>query len=365
MKPVKLPPPTAEPRVRQSNLALFRVVAMLLIVAHHYVVNSGLLTEMMKEPSSLHSLSYLWFGMWGKTGINCFMMITGYFMCKSDITMKKLVKLLTQIYFYKMVIFLIFLFTGYEQLTASRLLRLLSPVWGFNTDFVSCFILFFLTIPFWNILIRHINQRQHLYLMALLVGGFSLLPTYPDFVVTNNYVVWFGVIYVVASYIRLYPVRWFEKRALWGWLTVALILLTVMSTWVISSRYAVRAGEVGEWQMYKYLAYFVYESTMFMPLCIGVSSFLFFKNLQMPYIKAINIVGASTFGVLLIHANSNAMRQWLWQDVVDCVGHYASNVFIYPLCAVIIIFTLCILIDRLRILFIEKQLLNFLCPTKV
>lgn len=319
---------------------------MLLIVAHHYVVNSGLLSEMMKEPSSLHSLSYLWFGMWGKTGINCFMMITGYFMCKSDITMKKLVKLLTQIYFYKMVIFLIFLFTGYEHIEFKRIIQVLSPVWGFNTNFVSCFILFFLTIPYWNILIRHMSQRQHLFLMTLLVIAFSVLPTYRSFVVINNYVIWFGVIYVVASYIRLYPIILYQNASLWGWLTLGLVLIALLSTYWFGS-------------------YYVGESNRALAFSIGVSSFLFFKNLQMPYIKAINIVGASTFGVLLIHANSNAMRQWLWKDVVDCVGHYSSNVFIYPLCAVIIIFTLCILIDRLRILFIEKQLLNFLCPTKV
>lgn len=313
---------------------------MLLIVMHHYVVNSGLLDVMMKDPASTHSLSYLWMGMWGKTGINCFMMITGYFMCKSDITMKKLVKLLTQIYFYKIVIYLIFLFTGYEQLSASRLLKLLSPVWGFNTNFVSCFILFFLTIPYWNILIRHINQRQHLYLMALLVGGFSVLPTYRSFVVTNNYVVWFGVIYVVASYIRLYPITLYQNTRLWGWITLGLVLIALLSTYWFGS-------------------YYVGESNRALAFSIGVSSFLFFKNLQIPYIKIINIVGGSTFGVLLIHANSDAMRQWLWQDVVDCVGHYNCTPWlIYPFISVLTIFTLCIAIDRLRIRLLEKPLMK-------
>ena len=30
-------------RVRSSNIEFFRILAMLMIVAHHYVVNSGLL----------------------------------------------------------------------------------------------------------------------------------------------------------------------------------------------------------------------------------------------------------------------------------------------------------------------------------
>lgn len=88
---------------------------MLLIVAHHYVVNSGLLEFITAEPTSLRAQSYLWLGIWGKTGINCFMMITGYFMCKSKITIKKFVKLLFQKYFYNIGIFTIFLLAGYEH----------------------------------------------------------------------------------------------------------------------------------------------------------------------------------------------------------------------------------------------------------
>ena len=40
-----------QPQVKQrnSNLELYRIIVMLLIVAHHYVVNSGLMEEMAKE----------------------------------------------------------------------------------------------------------------------------------------------------------------------------------------------------------------------------------------------------------------------------------------------------------------------------
>ena len=91
-----------QPQVKQrnSNLELYRIIVMLLIVAHHYVVNSGMMEEMAKEPLSSNSIFFYIFGMWGKTGINCFVMITGYFMCKSQITIRKFLKLLFQIEFY-------------------------------------------------------------------------------------------------------------------------------------------------------------------------------------------------------------------------------------------------------------------------
>lgn len=36
---------------RDSNLELYRIIVMLLIVAHHYVVNSGLINVMNKSLS--------------------------------------------------------------------------------------------------------------------------------------------------------------------------------------------------------------------------------------------------------------------------------------------------------------------------
>ncbi len=59
---------------------------MLLIVAHHYVVNSGLTLDTSpsyQNPMDVKSLFLLVFGAWGKVGINCFVLITGYFMCKT------------------------------------------------------------------------------------------------------------------------------------------------------------------------------------------------------------------------------------------------------------------------------------------
>jgi peptidoglycan/LPS O-acetylase OafA/YrhL len=71
-------------KLRNSNLELYRIISMMMIVAHHYVVNSGLTGEggpLLTDFTSGKSLFLSVFGAWGKTGINCFLMITGYYMC--------------------------------------------------------------------------------------------------------------------------------------------------------------------------------------------------------------------------------------------------------------------------------------------
>lgn len=83
---------------RSSNLELYRIICMLMIVAHHYVANSGLTGAsgpMVAAPTAANSLYLALLGAWGKTGINCFLMITGYYMCTSKITLRKFVKFCT------------------------------------------------------------------------------------------------------------------------------------------------------------------------------------------------------------------------------------------------------------------------------
>ena len=56
----KISPPPTHTRVRNTNLELYRIIAMLLIVAHHYVVNSGVMPQMIADgfvPRSLFTLS--------------------------------------------------------------------------------------------------------------------------------------------------------------------------------------------------------------------------------------------------------------------------------------------------------------------
>ena len=80
--------------------------------------------------------------------------------------------------------------------------------------------------------------------------------------------------------------------------------------------------------------------------------------MNIKYSKVINAFGAGTFGVLLIHANSDAMRTWLWKNTVDTVGHYTTlatgELVLYSITVVFAIFTFCNLIDQLRIATVEK-----------
>lgn len=55
---------------RDSNLELFRIITMLLIIAHHFVVNSGLKDmdgPIASSPFTFNSLFLLIFGAWARS----------------------------------------------------------------------------------------------------------------------------------------------------------------------------------------------------------------------------------------------------------------------------------------------------------
>jgi len=146
---------------RDSGIELFRIITMLIIVAHHYVVNSGL-SDILIESSefSAKNIFYWFFGGGGKAGINCFVLITGYFMCKSNITMKKFLKLILEIIFYKILFFIIFTVSGYQDFSIKEAIRAVFPIFGIGTVFTSSYIVFFLFIPFINILINGMDEKS-------------------------------------------------------------------------------------------------------------------------------------------------------------------------------------------------------------
>jgi len=251
------------------------------------------------------------------------------------------------VYFYNIVIGAVFALTGYHSLGIKEAVNLLWPLKGINDNFTSCYLMFFLCIPFLNAMIHNISKRQHQLLVMLLLFGFSIVAFPPlTYNVKINYVTWFSVLYIVGSYLRLYPLRQDRNTRLWAVLTVASVTLGIVTV-----LYRLHKGDTFP---YGYIS----DSNQILSLAIAVSSFMLFKNLRVPQSRLINTVASTTFGVLLIHANSDTMRQWLWKDIVDCTGHYTDAHYImYSILAVLSVFAVCSIIDWIRIKLFERRMI--------
>lgn len=321
---------------------------MFMIVAHHYVVNSGLIDVMKESPTSPNSIFFYLFGMWGKTGINCFVMITGYFMCKSNITIRKFLKLVLEVVFYNVIIYSLFIIFGKSSLSFKETVLCFLPIKSISDGFISCFIAFYLAIPFLNILVQNMTKRQHQLLICLCLFIYTFIGMIPIFKLKMNYVSWFCVLYLIASYIRFYVNIDVKKTYKMGGYSVLFIILSMVSILMLLYMSSIKG------HMYD-VYFFVSDSNKILALLTAVTTFTWFKNMKISYSKWINTIASSMFGVLLIHANSNTMRQWLWKDTLQNADHYGDEHYIlYAIMCVLIIFVTCIIIDQIRIHTIER-----------
>lgn len=334
---------------RNTNIELYRIVVMFFIVAHHYVINSGLIQVIENEPLTGKSAFFYVFGMWGKTGINCFVLITGYFMCRSNITLRKFLKLFIQIEFYNIVINLIFIFTGYKDFNIKSLYEMIWPIRSVSNNFISCFLIFYLFIPFFNILIHNMNKKHHQLLLVLCLFIYTILGTSIKIPVTMNYVTWFSILYLVSSYIRTYGINYKGVKIKWGWLSLISIVISAISVLLLST--------IVNTPWLEFV--FVSDSNHILAVITSICLFMYFKELPIKNSRFINRVASCMFGVLLIHANSNTMCQWLWHYTLDNVGWYATDyAVLHALICVTVIFIICIIIYFLRQKFFEKPFFN-------
>lgn len=336
---------------RQSNLELMRIILLLAIIAHHYVVNSGV-ADLIGPTFTSNSLFLEIWGMWGKAAINAFVLVTGYFMCTSRLTWTKVVKLIAEVMFYVIVIFIVLAIIGYQPITPINVVLILFGIFrGVGRSFTSSFLALYLFIPFLNILLSQLDNKGLDRLLMLALGIFVGTVTFFKSAAFNE-VIWYAVLYLVAARIKLYPSPLTENFKLSRTFFIASVLLSILSVVVLGplSSYLGREG-IG------FAYYFVSDSSKVMAFFSGLSCFLFFKNLSFPHSLCVNRIASTTFGVLLIHANSDAMRNFLWRGLLKVSGAFnlpLPLLVLHAFLSMIAVFVACSAIDLIRQILIEK-----------
>ena len=165
-----------------------------------------------------------------------------------------------------------------------------------------------------------------------------------------TYVGLFMMLYFISSFIRRYPKKIFRDKKIWMYMTIFSLIASWCSVLFCAWIYQLTGKRV--------YYYFVADSNKLLAVLTAVSVFLLFLNFKIKSNHFINKTAASAFGVLMIHANSDAMRQWLWQDVFRNTWAFQHKWFIFhAVGSVCMVYFSCTLLDMLRIKFLEKPFL--------
>lgn len=340
---------------RDSNIELL-IIIMIAIIAHHYVVNSGISSLYDFNNITGNMIFLQIFGFAGKAMINGFLLISGYFMVKYEITLKKIIKLYLQMKFYKILIFALFLIFGIQVFNLKDFIKtVFSITWKMNVEFPATFFLLYLLMPFINVLCQRLSKKQYLMLLSIMFFYYTVIPTFYIFNDTFDELGWYIFVYLIGGYIRLYKDRFdISKRKLLVFNGVVLMLI-VSSIIVIDYKLVSVINPL----------HFVSNANKLFAILLAICLFLLFKQMRISYNKVINKISSATFGVLLIHANSGTMRTFLWKDVFNVPSMYDSKILIiHAIATVLIIFVVCTTIELIRIRIIEKPFFELLDKNK-
>lgn len=271
--------------------------------------------------------------------VNVFVLISGWFGIKP--TLKKMISLLFQVFFFTILILIVFGFIqGFSSITIGAMLKSLMITKGYW--FIKSYLCLFILAPVLNIFAEKADKKTFS-LVLICFFAFQTIYGWTDSAPEFNYgcsVVTFLGLYLLARYLRLYPIRQLSNRKLCFSAYFGSSLLLALGVWVLIRQDIYTEHSVS--LAFSYINPLVVISS--------VALFFTFVNTEIPYSKAINWMAVSVFSVYIIHVNGFIFRYFrtvVWQIYSNCPIITRGLLILLFLVAVFIV---CVLLDKIRIL---------------
>ncbi len=326
--------------VRQSNIELLRIFAMFFIVMHHYVTHGTTNFVYLDPPLSVQNVIAIFFGSLGRPAVGIFVLVCGYFSIKSDFKLPRFVSLIAQVFSYSVILllFAIFVLPGGSTIGRDDIFASIFPTSYGTYWFFTSYAVLILLSPYINKLLLKLTQKQHKALIVLFVVIWCLFPTFIGASFSGSDLAYFVSLYVIAAYIRLYPLKANASRhfALFGFWAFILLVSIASSSYLLNYSGVFR----------KYITYFSEYNRLPGAMC-ALELFLAMSQTKPFYSKLMNGIASTSFGIYLIHDNF-LIRPFLWGTIFNSSAYVGTSFyFVHFFASVMIVFVCCALIDTL------------------
>ncbi len=186
-------------KVRNSNLELLRIFSMLLIVIAHSMLYG--LKLQMNTPS--YSADLFWYN--GSVGVNCFVLISGYFSINQKISLKRMLKLWVTVFTYSFAIYVAvccFSASSSQIWNFKHLFDFCFPVVSATYWFISTYILLMLLSPFLNRYLQSLDRESTFRYLGALTILLVLFPSIFRAIHLSGSLGLFVLLYSIGAAIR-------------------------------------------------------------------------------------------------------------------------------------------------------------------
>lgn len=348
---------------RSSSYELLRILAMFMIIGHHYSVHGiqhCLVAGISFKPDWLSGsfINRIFTDLLvpgGQIGVGIFFALTGYFMINKTPKIEKILKLTITVFFYSLLllflyivlkIFNIYSFHDYTKITSIPLvIGAFLPISSGSWWFISAYFLLYLFIPIIN---KYLLKLNKVGFFAVLLFMWAFWYSSSVFGYTYSSLQKALFFYSVGSYLRLYSSL--KNKKLYILIFILMWLCFSVSEYIRNENILVK---VTFFRSFLTLS----ETAIFTPVAI-VSLVKFFGGLNISYNNLINKISSTTFGIYIIH-DSTVGRTLIWDGIAKSLNQYNSVFYpIYAVITILLVFVICSFVDLLRLKFIEPILWN-------
>lgn len=335
---------------RMANFELLRILAMLMVVVMHFLSHTGALPASGEEPGELGILAIL-IESFCIVAVNCFVLLSGWFLSEKAFSVRRLLRLLCQILFYTLLIPPVLVLAGVleasEALNPYHIWNSLFPVQSGHYWFVTAYVVMLLFSPILNGALRTLSRRALKLTILLLLCFFCFGKSVSPFLFASDHFGydfgWFICLYLIAGYLKKYGSTFLYGKKRGG----MVYLLSCGLTAVLVTVLQLVCAETGAFQYYVSVP-FHYNFILALTGALGL--FVFFARLSLPGGKTsrlIRLISPAMFGVYLIHEQMDIYSGWaLW--IVGEVSEHTGGYLIQMAESVLLVFAVCVCADLLR-----------------
>lgn len=325
---------------RQSNIELLRIVCMLFITFHHFISHG--MAWGTHSGEVLYSQIFWGLNGFVYIGVNCFVLISGYFGIKFSI--RKLLSLyLTCFFFYFCVGVLNFFFNGFAYWKLKELLlRCFLPISHSDAWFLCCYFLLMFLAPLLNMAMNSFDKKGYQVSLVLL----SIINLYfgyywkVDFSgnahgFTLMQLVW---MYFIGGYIRRYISLDMLHKRKW----------TLLGVYICCSIIYGMVSNLNISQPLPHWDGIYYHNPVLVISSIAFFCFFITSNINS---STINFMAVSSFGIYLAQSELNHYLNFYrrvgnWSFRLS--GGYIAVEYLWALLAAVVFMFTIIVIDQIR-----------------
>lgn len=323
---------------RNSSIELLRIIAMFMILMHHFIVHNGY--DVLKLPLGPERIFFqLVMAGGGKVGVVIFFSISAWFFLDKEQTIKSNLKRVwimeRELLFWSLTLVAFYLVFDRTDLGMKLMVKSIAPLSMGLWWYATAYAIFLALLPFLSRGLKALGREYHLALAATVLTIWGLLSFIPGAQSLSDNVFGFIYVFILISAYKWYMKPFTTKQI---WLLTGIGFGFFLLYTVASATLSLMGHDMG---------IFITGSWRLPVVMVGFGMFLLFDRITF-HSRAVNRIAQSAFSIYLI-TDYAASEKLLWVRLFNLQNLYQQPWAILLILGILLaIYAICTLLDFIR-----------------